>query len=103
MAGVEAVEEALAREEVGLGALLGQHVDLAPAVLLELVLGERGFREDLGEEGETVVEVLLEDEEARDGRIAPGGDLEDRGEVVERLAERARVAAGASRRGTCRR
>ncbi len=103
MAGIEPVEEPLAGEEVGLGALLGEDVDLAPAVLLELVLGERGFRQDLGEEREALVEVLFENGEARDRRVAAGGDLEDRREVVDRLRERARVRAGAFRRETSRR
>ena len=93
MAGIEPVEEALAGEEVGLGALLGEHVDLAPAVLLELVLGERGLRQDLGEKREAGVEILLENGEARDRRVAARGDLEDRREVVDRFGElRARSA-----------
>ena len=96
MARVEPVEEALAGEEVGLGALLGENVDLAPAVLLELVLGERGLRQDLGEKREAGVEILFENGEARDRRVAAGGDLEVRREVVDRFGERARVAPARS-------
>ena len=92
MAGVEPVEEAFAREEVGLGALLGSDVDLAPAVLLELVLGERGLRQDLGEEREARVEIPLEDERRATDESLPAETSSDRGEVVDRLGERARVA-----------
>ena len=90
VAGVEPVVEPLAGEEVRLRALLLERRDEAAAALVELLLGERRLGQDLGEEREPGVEVALEDVEARDGRVAAGGDLRDGGEVVERLGELAR-------------
>jgi len=90
VARIEAVEEPLASEEVGLGSLLGERVDVPPPVLLELVFRERRFGQDLGKEIEPLVEVLLEDVEARDRRVGARRHLQDRGEVVERGRQLAR-------------
>ena len=87
VARIEPVVEALAGEEVGLGALLLQRRDEAAAALLELLLGKGGLGQDLREERESGVEVALEDVEACDGRVGARGDLGDRGEVVQRLGE----------------